>query len=140
MTVTKTRKTRDPYFDLVRRFPLRPIRTESQYDAAVEVMNRLALRKEGTLDAAEQDYLEVLSDLVAAYDEKHFPIPPDDLSPHERLSAMVYDSGMTHAQIAAMLGVSRPLASLLLSGRRQLTASHIRKLAARFKVDGGYLL
>jgi len=140
MTGTKIRKARDPYFGLVRRFPLRPIRSESQYDAAVEIMNRLAVRKEGTLDAAEQDYLEVLSDLVAAYDEKNFPIPSDDLSPRERLAAMVSEAGMTHGDLAAILGVSRPLASLLLDGRRQLTASHIRKLAARFKVDAGYFL
>lgn len=140
MIGTKTRKTRDRYFDLIRRFPLRPIRCESQYDAAVGVMNQLAVRREGTLNAAEEDYLEVLSDLVAAYDEKYFPIPSDGLPPHQRLAAMVSETGMTHRDLAAMLGVSRPLASLLLNGRRQLTASHIRKLAARFKVDGGYFL
>ena len=103
-------------------------------------MNRLVVRKEGTLDAAEQDYLEVLSDVVAAYDEKHFPIPSDDLSSHGSPAAMVSDADMTHGDLAAILGVSRPLASLLANGRRQLTASHIRKLAARFRVDAGYFL
>ena len=56
------------YLALVRRFPLRPIRNEKDYEAASEVLDRLAVRDEQTLDAGERDYLETLEMLVEAYD------------------------------------------------------------------------
>ena len=59
------------YMALIRRFPLRPIRTRRQYQAASKVMDQLALRGETELDAGEADYLDVLSDLIEAYENTH---------------------------------------------------------------------
>ena len=42
----------DAYFDLVRAFPLRPIRNTSDHDRAIEVVNSLADRR-GTLRPEE---------------------------------------------------------------------------------------
>jgi mRNA interferase HigB len=65
----------DSYFKLVRRFPLRRIRNEAEYDAAVEVMNALVMRGEDALDAGERDYLEALATFVSQYDDVHYKIP-----------------------------------------------------------------
>src|SRR5258708_40321047 len=67
-------KTEDRYLDLVRRFPLRPLRSDADLDAAVAVIDALIDRPK--LTAPEQDYLDVLSDLVAAYEAEAVPMRP----------------------------------------------------------------
>src|SRR5207244_6745648 len=67
-------KTEDRYLDLVRRFPLRPLRTDADLDAAVAVVDALIDRP--GLTAPEQDYLDVLSDLVDAYEAEAVPMRP----------------------------------------------------------------
>src|ERR1700726_4488105 len=57
---------------LIRRFPLRPIRSEAELDRATAVINTLLDRAK--LDAAEDDYLDVLSNLVEHYEDKHHAI------------------------------------------------------------------
>lgn len=73
-----TRKTKHPlkdsYFDLVRDFPLVPIRGEAQYDAAVVFLKNLAVRGEDSLDEGEKAYLDALTQFVRDYEEKHYLI------------------------------------------------------------------
>ena len=64
----------DSYFKLVRKFPLRPIRSEAEYDAAVSVMEKLAIRGESSLDRGESDYLDALSTFISRYDDEKFPL------------------------------------------------------------------
>src|SRR4051794_11723725 len=67
-------KTQDRYLELVRQFPLRPLRTDADLDAAVTVIDALLDRPR--LTAPEQDYLDVLSDLVEAYEAEAVPMRP----------------------------------------------------------------
>jgi hypothetical protein len=46
------------YLALIDTFPLRPLRSERDYDAAVTVLDTLAVRPEDSLDPGEQDYLD----------------------------------------------------------------------------------
>ncbi|MEO2088272.1 MAG: hypothetical protein ABGY75_02085, partial [Gemmataceae bacterium] len=59
------------YLELLARFPLRPVRTEAELDAATEVIHELIDQHKRS--AAEDDYLDVLSDLVEKYEEVHYP-------------------------------------------------------------------
>ena len=60
------------YLALIRRFPLRTLASEADLDRATAVMNSLLDRDD--LDPAEDDYLDVLSDLVERYEDKHHPL------------------------------------------------------------------
>ena len=53
------RADRDAYLQLVMRFPLRPLKTEREYDAAAELLDSLVLRTD--LSAGEKDYVDALS-------------------------------------------------------------------------------
>src|SRR5271156_3353809 len=64
----------DKYLGLVRTFPLRPIRSDSDLDRAIAVIDSLITRDD--LDSGEEDYLDVLGDLVHKYEAKHDPIAP----------------------------------------------------------------
>jgi HTH-type transcriptional regulator / antitoxin HigA len=127
------------YLALIDRFPLRPLRSEHDYDAAVAVLDTLAVRPEGSLDAGEQDYLDTLTLLVEVYDREHYDI---DAKPHDPLAMLKYvmqESGTTQADLGRLLG-NRALASLILNGHRQLSKTHIRKLASHFKVSPALFL
>src|SRR3954469_1502960 len=67
-------KREDRYLELVRRFPLRPLRTDADLDAAVAVGDGLLHRPRRS--APEQDYLDVLGDLIEAYEAEAVPIGP----------------------------------------------------------------
>lgn len=126
------------YLELVRQFPLRPLRTKRDYVAATKVLDQLAVRGEDDLDADEWDYLEVLTDLVEDYDNEHFPVPVIG-SPRDRLAALLEEAGMSKADLGRLLGNSG-LASQIMLGRRQLSKTHIRILSQHFKLDAGYFL
>jgi HTH-type transcriptional regulator / antitoxin HigA len=128
----------DRYLELVRQFPLRPIRTKREYRAATKVMEKLAVRGEDELNADELDYLDVLTGLVEAYDDQHCP-EPDDRTPLQRLRDLLEESGMSTSDLGRLLGNSG-LASQILLGRRELSKAHIRILSRHFKLDAGYFL
>jgi HTH-type transcriptional regulator / antitoxin HigA len=143
MTATKTRSRRNlrntnRYLELVRHFPLRPIRTKREYTAATNAMESLAVRGEDNLNQDELDYLDVLTGLVQAYDQQHCP-EPDEGTPLERLKFLMQEAGMTTADLGRLLGGSG-LASQIMLGRRQLSKTHIRILSRHFKLDANYFL
>ena len=128
------------YLKLVRKFPLRVIKSESQYDQAIEVIQSLAIRGEDALDSGEADYLDALTNLAESYEEEHHPVPPDGLPPHQRLKWVAEQAELSQEQLAKLLGVSQPLVSLILLGKRELTVSHIRKLSEHFHLNPRYFM
>ena len=127
------------YLALIDHFPLRPLRSERDYDAAVTVLDTLAVRPEGSLDPGEQDYLDTLTMLVEAYDREHYDLDTEQRDPLTMLKYLMQESGMTQADLGRLLG-NRALASLILNWHRHLSKSHIRKLADHFKVSPALFL
>ena len=121
------------YFELVKAFPLRPLRSDRELDRAVEVIDDLLDRP--TLQAAERDYLEVLSGLVEQYEEKHHPIAP--VSDADLLAHLIEARDTTQAQVAQQTKIAESTISAVLRGGRQLTRQHIARLANYFQVDPG---
>ena len=123
------------YLALIRRFPLRPITSEAELDRATAVMNSLLDRD---LDSAEDDYLDVLSDLIERYEDKHHPI--GDVSEDEMLGFLIEQKGVTQVEAARGAGIAESTISELLSGKRRLTRGQIEKLAAYFHVSPAVFL
>jgi HTH-type transcriptional regulator/antitoxin HigA len=126
------------YLALIRRFRLRPIHSEEELDRATAVMNSLLDRED--LDRDEDDYLDVLSDLIARYEEKHHPIRTDDLTEAEMLEHLIEAKGVTQAEAARAASMAESTVSEILSGKRRLTRSQMEKLAAYFHLDPGVFL
>jgi HTH-type transcriptional regulator/antitoxin HigA len=133
------RRPAPAYLALIDLFPLRPLRSDRDYDAAVKVLDRLAVRPEGSLEVGEQDYLDTLTLLVEAYDRDHCAPDAEPRDPLAMLNYLMQESGMTQAELGRLLG-NRALASLILNGHRHLSKSHIRKLAGHFKVSPALFL
>ena len=124
-------KTEDRYLDLVRRFPLRPLRSDADLDAAVAVIDTLLDRP--TLTAPELDYLDVLSDLVEAYEEEAVPMRP--VGDADLLRFLIEQKGVSQAQTASGAGIVESTISEVLSGKRKLNRAQIAKLARYFHVE-----
>jgi antitoxin component HigA of HigAB toxin-antitoxin module len=133
----KTRITTDDYFQLVRAFPLRPIRGRAEYEVAGRILNRLLGRPDGKLTSGERDYLDALVLLAADYDRKHTRFIPSDRTPHQALSDLATEANLGPTELGKVLGTTHAMASLMLHGKRGITAASARALADYFKVDAG---
>jgi HTH-type transcriptional regulator/antitoxin HigA len=118
---------------LVGRFPLRPLVSEEDLDQATALMNTLLDR--GDLDQSEEDYLEVLSDLVERYEDKHHPIPTEDLTDGEMLRHLLEARRVTQAAVARATGIRESRISEVISNKRQLTRAQISSLSEYFHVS-----
>src|SRR3954454_20339646 len=121
----------DRYLELVRALPLRPIRSEEELDRAIAMVNSLIDRDELTPD--EDDYLDVLGDLVRKYEKEHHPLPP--VSDAEMLRHLIEARETTQARVAAEAGIAESTISAVLAGKRGLNRKHIEALARHFKVE-----
>jgi HTH-type transcriptional regulator/antitoxin HigA len=123
----------------VREFPLRPLRSEAEYEQAAAIIDALAVRPEGSLDQGEQDYLDTLTLLVQANDDEHDETVARKVDPLTMLKHLMTESGMRTTDLGRLLG-NRGLASLILNGHRQLSKAHIRVLADHFRVSPALFL
>jgi HTH-type transcriptional regulator/antitoxin HigA len=129
-------KTEDRYLDLIRRFPLRPLRNEADLDAAIAVMDSLLDR--AALTAPEQDYLDVLSDLVATFENEKIPLRP--VGDAELLRFLIEHKSVTQAEVATGAGSAVSTISEVLAGKRKLNRGQIAKLARYFDLNPGAFL
>jgi HTH-type transcriptional regulator/antitoxin HigA len=127
----------DPYLDLVRECPLRAIRTKAQYAEATQMASRLAIRGEDTLLPGEQDYLDALMVLIEAYDLAQ--LPWKKTSGVDLVKHLMEQAGMTLEELGKIVG-SRPLASLILLGKREMSKQVMRRLGSHFKVEPGVFM
>ncbi len=91
----------DPYLDLLRGFPPRPIRDDEGHRRAIEVIDSLIDRHELTLE--ERDYLDVLGTLVKAYEDSIYEHP--EFSGVDRLRYLMDENDLSQAALARLTGI-----------------------------------
>jgi antitoxin component HigA of HigAB toxin-antitoxin module len=131
----------DDYFDLVRRFPLRAIRSQAECNAANDILQELMERAEGAgLSTGQREYAEALNQLIGVWEDKHFPMEHAFKTPIALLKSLMDDQAMSTSDLGELLGSGKGQASMILNGKRELSKANIRVLAARFKVNAGAFL
>ena len=127
------RKIKDDYFELVKVFPLKTIRNEQQFDEATWMLAKL-LGRVKPLSQGENDYADALTSLIREYDRLHTSPSPPKMTGIELVRNLLADFELSQKQFAQILGISEPVASMILTGKRDLTKSHIAKLSAYFEL------
>ena len=130
-SATRRKKVPGSYLALIQAFPLRPIRSEKELDEAIKVVSALATRPD--LDPGEEDYLDVLSDLVEKYETANHPMGP--LPDGAMLRHLVESRGVTQTAVAKATGIKDSAISEVLAGKRQLSRANVEKLAHYFHVS-----
>jgi len=137
--IMKTKKGRIPteWKEMVSDlYLLKPIRTKGDYNRAVLIVDMLAGRTDLNKDQA--DYLESLSTLIEAYENKHENIDTGQ-DPIEILKFLLEANDLNGSELGRILG-HRTLGSKILNGQRKLSKRHIKILAERFSVEPGLFL
>jgi HTH-type transcriptional regulator / antitoxin HigA len=139
MSTATTPRTELPktYAALVRLLSPRTIHDDIDLENVTEIIDRLAVLDHPTKDQA--DYLETLATLVAAYESAHHLIDVSRISPLETLKFLLEEHGLNASDLGRILG-QRQLGSAILRGDRQLSKTHIARLAAHFGVSPGTFL
>jgi len=131
----KSRRDRDAYMELVRRFPLKTIKSDDEHEQATEMISSLMGRN---LDSGSGDYLDALIVLVNKYEDEHHAID-EAMTPQQALRALMEANNLNQAAIGRVIG-SESAVSMFLKGDRKLSKSQIRKLTERFKIDPTVLM
>jgi len=114
---------------------IKPIRTEEDYDAALEAIEDAWGAEPGS---AEADRLEVMALLVKQYEEQHHPIPPPD--PIEAIKFRLDQMGLDSSALEEVMEVGRGRVSEILNRRRALNLKMIRKLNKRLQIPPSVLI
>jgi HTH-type transcriptional regulator/antitoxin HigA len=101
---------------------LKPIRSDADYAAALEDMERLWGAPANTLAG---DRLDILATLIEAYEERHHPMDPPD--PIEAILFRMEAQGLSRKDLEPFIG-SRARVSEVLNRQRGLSIEMIRRL------------
>lgn len=113
---------------------VKPIKNESDYDAALaEIADLMGARA----STPEGDRLDVLVTLVEAYEEKHWRVDPPD--PIEAIKLRMQQRGLSRHDLARVLG-SKSRVSEVLNRKRPLTMEMIRRLHGKFGIPAESLI
>ena len=109
-----------------------PIRSPLQYARTVQLLDALL----DVVGANERHplagLLDVLGDLVTAYEAREVPLPGAE--PRDVLRLLMETNGLTQAELGIELG-GQSVVSAILNGRRVINARQARALAQRFGVS-----
>ena len=132
MSTTTITKPDRRYLNLVRQFPLRPIRNKRELDQAMKIAGHLATYDEGTLPPGEQDYLDALTVFIEDYQRRH-PVDMPEMTPLVMLKHLLEEHDMSISDLGRIIG-SQSNASLILSGKRAISRRVMRLLGEHFGV------
>jgi HTH-type transcriptional regulator/antitoxin HigA len=113
---------------------IRPIKTETDYRAALKEIEQLMDAKPNT---ATGNRLEVLVTLVEHYEESRYPIPAPD--PIEAIRYYMESRGLTRKDLEPYIG-DRARVQAVLARKRPLSIAMIRKLNSGLGISADVLI
>lgn len=113
---------------------IRPIRSEADYDEALQRVEALWGSTSGT---PEGDELDVLVSLVEAYEREHYPI--DWPTPIEAIKFRLEQQGKDYRSLIGVIG-QRTRVYEVMRGARPLSLNMIRKLHSKLGIPADVLI
>ena len=113
---------------------VKPIRTEADYDAAMEEVATLWGASSGTSNG---DRLDVLATLIDAYEAKHHALDAPD--PIDAIKFRMEQQGMTRKDLEDIIGTRTRIAEVF-NRKRGLSIDMIRRLHDRLGISADVLI
>ena len=113
---------------------IKPIKTENDYNLALERLEKIFDAKNGS---PEGDELEVLGILIDQYENEHFPIGLPD--PIEAIKFRMEQMGYNQTDLANIVGL-KSRASEILNRKRKLSLDMIRQLHDKLNIPTDVLV
>ena len=105
-------------------YPIRPIRTEADYQAALHLVAPY-FDNEPELESDAGAHFEAMVTLIEAFEAKHYPIDPPD--PVDAIKFRMAQQGLKPKDLEPMIG-QRNRVYEVLNGKRKLTMAMVWKL------------
>lgn len=126
-TISPTDAADERYLSLIRAFRLRPLTNSAELDRAVELVDELLDRP--ALTTTEQEYLDVLAELIEDYEDAHIPI--SEANGVDVLRHLMDEHHLAQQDLVPLFGTPS-IVSEVLHGKRSLALNHIRRLSEYF--------
>ena len=132
MRTTAKKTSNDTYFEHVRAFPLRRIRTASDHQRATRFSLILS---RSNADRGTREYLDVLVDLIADYEQRTSQtMDTSGISAAELVRHRIHERGISVSALAREIGIPQPNLSEMLNGGRDWSKAAIRALSKIFNI------
>lgn len=116
------------------------IKSEKEYKAIVERIEELLAIPENLDNPNAKGFVELnlLLDLVADYEEKHYPILPPTLP--EAIKLRMHERGLSQKALSDFLGVSSSKISEYLNGKSEPTLKIAREISRKLDIEAAIVL
>ncbi|MFO3727288.1 helix-turn-helix domain-containing protein [Butyricimonas muris] len=116
------------------------IKTEKQYKAACARVEELLKVVGNDTPVDDKNFLELdlISDLVADYEEENYAVESPSLV--EVIKLRMYEMGLTQTKLSELLEVSPSRVSEYLSGKCEPTLKVAREMSRKLKIDANIVL
>lgn len=116
------------------------IQNEIAYEATMERIEELLPLVDENTPLSDKNLIELdlLSGLVAEYEDEHYPIQPPSLS--EVLKLRMYEMEISQKNLAKLLDISPSRVSDFLSGRSEPTLKTARDISKKLNIDANIVL
>jgi len=116
------------------------IKTEKQYKGTTERIEELLKIVGNDMPVDDKNYIELdlLSDLVADYEEEYYPITAPTLV--DTIKLRMYEMKLTQLKLSELLGISPSRVSEYLSGKSEPTLKVAREISKKLNIDANIVL
>jgi HTH-type transcriptional regulator/antitoxin HigA len=116
------------------------IQAEKEYKTIVERMEELIQNPENIENTEANGYIELnlLSDLVADYEERTYPVKKPSLV--EVIKLRMAEMGLNQKRLSELLGVSTSRVSEYLNGKSEPPLNVAREISKKLSIDASIVL
>lgn len=116
------------------------IKTENEYKAILNRIEKLLENPDNIENTEATDYIELnlLSDIVADYEERTYPITKPNLA--EVIKLRMAEMGLNQKRLSELLGVSTSRVSEYLNGKSEPTLKVAREISLKLGIDASIVL
>lgn len=116
------------------------IQTEKEYNAIVERVEELLQNPDNIENQDAKGYVELnlLSDLVSDYEERHYPVKNPSLV--EVVKLRMAEMGLNQKRLSLLLGISTSRVSEYLNGKSEPTLKVARDISVKLSIDASIVL
>ena len=115
------------------------IKDKSGYERANKRLEELLLIVDNNTSEDDKNLIELnnISDLIAAYEEKHYSMEPDNLI--EMVKLRMFQRKLKQKDLARILNTSPSRISEFLNGKLKLTYDFARELYNKLNIEPGLI-
>lgn len=116
------------------------IKTKEAYEATMARIEELLplVTDETPLTDKNSIELDLLSEMVAEYEDEHYPIESPQLV--DVMKLRMYEMGLNQVRLAKLLGISTSRISDIFNGRCEPTLQVARKICKEMDIDANIVL